>query len=163
MRALFTSITTALLFAIPAIAWPQEGALARLAWMAGCWAPQGGEAGSGEIWLPLAGGTMLGVGRTVKNGKTVEYEFLRIHLNEQGNVAYTAVPSGQREVTFVALTIADDSVTFENLQHDFPQRVIYKALTGDRLAARIEGMRGGTLRSRDFAMKRVRCEAPSGS
>ena len=30
------------------------------------------------------------------------------------------------------------SVVFENLQHDFPQRIIYRR-DGDRLCARVEG------------------------
>ena len=33
---------------------------AALAWLAGCWASEGGEPGSGEQWMPPAGGTLLG-------------------------------------------------------------------------------------------------------
>jgi hypothetical protein len=38
---------------------------------------------------------------------------------------------------------------FEDLAHDFPQRVIYER-KGDRLAARIEGMMGGKLEAMDW-------------
>ncbi len=158
-RSLFAAIASLLLLAAPTIAHAQDASLERLAWLAGCWASESGEAGSGEHWLPPAGGTMLGVGRTVKNGKTVQYEFLQIRLNAQGKLTYTALPSGQKEATFVESSLADGSVTFENLQHDFPQRILYSALAGDRLAARIEGLRGGTLRGIDFPLKRVPCAA----
>jgi len=105
---------------------------------------------------------MLGVGRTVRNGKTVEHEFLQIRLNAEGKIVYIALPSRQKEATFTASIVTDGSVTFENPQHDFPQRITYKALPGDRLAARIEGVRGGTLRGIDFPMKRVQCEGLAG-
>ncbi len=105
---------------------------------------------------------MLGVGRTVRNGKTVDYEFLQIRTNDEGKAVYIAMPSGQKEATFVAAKVVEGSVTFENPRYDFPQRIIYKSLPGDRLAARIEGRCGGTMRGIDFPMKRVPCEALAG-
>src|ERR1044072_4949598 len=38
----------------------------------------GAEAGSEDHWLAPAGGSLLGVGRTVVGGKTVAYEFMQI-------------------------------------------------------------------------------------
>ncbi len=132
--------------------------LDKLGWLAGCWAPEAGEAGSVEHWLPLAGGTMLGVGRTVKDGKTVSYEFLQIRVSQEGKAVYIARPSGQEEASFTALNLTDDSVTFENLQHDFPQRIIYRLSSDNKLVARAEGLRDGELRGVDFPMKRVPCD-----
>lgn len=105
---------------------------------------------------------MLGVARTVKNGRTVEHEFLQIRLNAEGKIVYIAQPSRQKEATFTATSVSETAVTFENPQHDFPQRISYRALPGDRLAARIEGLRGGSLRGIDFPMKRVPCDALGG-
>ena len=146
---------TALALSAPVAAQDQQ--VAALAWLAGCWAADPGDAGSVEQWLPPAGGTMLGVGRTVKNGKTVAHEFMQIRTDAQGRLVFIALPSGQREASFVATSVTDGSVTFENPQHDFPQRIRYAAAPGDRLAARIEGMRNGALRGVDFPMKRVAC------
>ena len=137
----------------------QQAQLAALSWLAGCWSSESGEAGSGEHWMPLAGGSMLGVGRTVKNGKTVEHEFMRIQTNPEGTVVYIALPSGQQEATFTLLNLSEDAVTFENLQHEFPQRVMYHLLPGGRMSARIEGLRGGVRRGIDFPMKRDSCES----
>jgi hypothetical protein len=155
----FAAIPVVLALWVPAQVAAQDQPLEKLSWLAGCWAAESGEPGSGEQWMPLAGGTMLGVGRTVKNGKTREHEFLQIRLNGEGKVVYIALPSRQDEATFVATSIGDRSVTFENPQHDFPQRIIYRLLPEDRLAARIEGLRGGALRGVDFPMKRVQCDA----
>jgi hypothetical protein len=137
----------------------QVPVLARLSWLAGCWAAERGEPGSGEQWMAPAGGSMLGMGRTVRGGRTVEHEFLLIRVDEQGRAVYVARPSGQREASFAAVELGPDAVTFENLQHDFPQRILYRLLPGDRLAARIEGQRNGALRGVDFPMQRTACGA----
>lgn len=143
----------------PALVRADDTSLERLGWLAGCWAAEKGEAGSVEHWLPLAGGTMLGIGRTVRNGRTVEHEFMQIRLNAEGQPVFIAQPSRQKEATFVATSIGERAVTFENPAHDFPQRVIYRAVGESGLAARIEGQRNGTTRGIDFPMRRVACEA----
>jgi hypothetical protein len=132
-----------------------EADLTKLAWLGGCWASANGEPGSGEQWMPLAGGTLLGMSRTVKNGRTVEFEFMQIRI-DQGAIVYIAMPSGQRTATFTAIRLTDSEVVFENKAHDFPQRVIYR-IDGDQLLARIEGERAGVLRSIPFTMNRSAC------
>jgi hypothetical protein len=99
------------------------------------------------------GGSMLGMSRTVIGGKTVEYEFLRIAL-VGSTLAYVAKPSGQPEATFPVKSIDDGAVVFENLAHDFPQRVIYRRNTDGSVTARIEGTVKGETRGRDFPYTR---------
>ena len=130
----------------------------KLAWLAGCWSHTGAEQGSVEMWTLPAGGTMLGVSRTVKNGETADFEFMQLRVNAEGKLVFIALPSGQKETTFVAVSLGNESVTFENPQHDFPQKVSYRLESADRLVGRIEGKRGGTLRGIDFPMQRVSCE-----
>jgi hypothetical protein len=132
--------------------------LARLSWLTGCWSSETGEPGSGEQWTALAGGTMFGIGRTIKQGKTVDHEFLELREDADGRVVFVAHPSRQKTARFPAIRLADGEVVFENVQHDFPQRVIYRLDGPDTLRARIEGMRNGTLRGVDFPMKRVSCD-----
>lgn len=136
--------------------------ISSLSWLSGCWAAEGGEPGSGEQWSAPAGETMLGMARTVRDGKTTQFEFMELRHLPDGTLAFIAHPSGQRSATFPVLRIGGSEVVFENLQHDFPQRVAY-AREGDHgLQARIEGMRGGTLRVSEFPMDRVACpEGPS--
>lgn len=137
----------------------QDVELSALSWLAGCWASERGDPGSGEQWTPLAGGAMLGIGRTVRNGETIDYEFLQIRRNTEGKIVYTALPAGQTETSFVLTSAGENSFTFENLEHDFPQRIIYRALADGGLLARIEGMQDGVLRSVDFPMQRIACDA----
>lgn len=128
-----------------------------LGWMAGCWAADGAEAGSGERWMAPSGGTLLGLSRTVKGGRTLAWEFMRIVTEADGKVAFVALPSGQRETRFERLASPPDEAIFEDPAHDFPQRVIYRRQGDDRLAARIEGVRGGVRRGIDFPLKRTAC------
>ena len=125
-----------------------DGDVERLTWLSGCWTQPRTNGLVEEQWMAPRGGSMLGMSRTVIGGKTVEYEFLRIAV--VGNaLAYVAKPSGQAEATFPVKSIDDGVVVFENLAHDFPQRIIYRR-TADGVTARIEGTVKGETRGRDF-------------
>lgn len=153
-----TVLASAWLTSLPVTATSAESTgLERLAWLAGCWAVEGGEAGSVEHWLSPAGGTMLGMVRTVKGGQTVGFEFLQIRTNSHGKFIYIANPSGQAEATFEASTVEEGSVLFENPEHDFPQRIQYHLASEGRLTARVEGIRSGVLRGFDVSMRRTQC------
>lgn len=130
------------------------------AWLAGCWEQRtvGSNRESLEMWMPPAGGLMLGASRTVVGGAVREYEQLLIKV-EGGKLVYTATPSGQRTASFTSINVTDSSFTVENLQHDFPQRISYRRHGPDSLIARIEGPgRGGSgTRGADFPMRRTGC------
>lgn len=149
------AVFTALL--IPGVSRADDAPLDRLSWMTGCWRAVGGEAGSGEHWTPVAGGTLLGISRTVRGGKTTVYEFMRIAEAPDGKVALLAQPSGKPPATFPAIRVSASEVVFENLDHDFPQRVIYRLEAPGQIQASIEGMRGGSMRSIPYPLERVAC------
>lgn len=158
-RLLFLPIVLAFGAVLPAAA-AADADLSKLAWLGGCWKSETAEPGSGEHWLPLAGGSLLGIGRTIKGGKTVEFEFLEIRAEADGRITYFARPSGQSPAAFPLLRLSDTEIVFENLEHDFPQRVAYRLEGKTRLAARIEGTIGGKPRTVEFPMIRVSCDAP---
>lgn len=129
----------------------------QVAWLAGCWRSENAEPGSGEQWMPSAGGTMLGMSRTVRQGKTVEFEFMELRYLPDGTFAFIAHPSGQQTAVFPLLRISNAEVVFENSTHDFPQRIAYAKDGESKLRARIEGMRDGALRVIEFPFSRVSC------
>ena len=127
----------------------------KLAFIAGCWTltrPNGAKVD--EQWLAPSGGAMLGLSRTVRDGKLREYEFMRIVAGDDGKLRYVAIPSGQAEAAFPVKEIGDKAVTFEAPEHDFPQRILYRLVDKDTLVARIEGSIYGQARSADFPYKR---------
>ena len=132
---------------------PVPTAIDGLAWLAGCWSQTRPDGLIEEHWTKPAGGTMLGMGRTVRGGKTIEFEFLQIR-EVNGQLAYVARPSGQAEATFPVKTLTGTDVVFEDLAHDFPQRVIYRRTPGGGVNARVEGTRNGQTRGVDYAYTR---------
>ena len=101
---------------------------------------------------------MFGISRTVADGKTVEFEFTQIRQEANGDIFFIAKPSGQPEAMFKLIKGSANEVIFENPQHDFPQRVIYRLQGEGSLLGRIEGMSKGKEKSVDFPMNRARCD-----
>ena len=100
--------------------------------------------------------SMLGVGRTTRGTTLVDYEMVLIR--ERGDqLAYEAHPANQEPAVFMSATIGEQSIVFENLKHDFPQRVGYERREADRLLAWIEGPQNGQTRRVDFSYERVPC------
>lgn len=129
--------------------------IAQLAWLQGCWSLEMGGRVVEEQWNSPRGGTMLGTSRTIKAGKTSEYEF--VIIQERGDaLVYEAHPSGQAGAQFTSIKIESDQVIFENKEHDFPQRIGYRKVANG-VEAWIEGTVGGKSRKIDFPYKRTSC------
>jgi hypothetical protein len=138
---------------------PQGSPLDRLAWLSGCWELRQGARVTLEMWMPPAGAMMLGASRTVSGGAVREFEQLRLGWIAD-SLVYFAQPSGQPPATFKGGAPSDTGFVVENLEHDFPQRIIYRRRGADSLVARIEGPgQAGTIRGIDYSMKRVGCTA----
>jgi hypothetical protein len=127
-----------------------------LAWLGGCWQLESAGRRVREQWMPPDGGTLFGMSRTVKDGKVLEFEYVRIEPRD-GRLHYVAKPSGQPEAAFALVEAGPDHATFENPAHDFPHRIGYRR-QADSLLAWIEGTRDGSVRRVEFPYKRVRCE-----
>lgn len=139
----------------------QTDPFAPVAWLAGCWAQQGREPGSGEQWMAPAGGVMLGMARTLKNGRAAQFEFMQLRADAEGRLSFIAQPQGRPPTEFKLLRQGSHpdggEAVFENPAHDFPQRVSYRSTAPDRLLARIEGTLNGQPRGVDFPMQRTAC------
>jgi hypothetical protein len=126
----------------------------RLAWISGDWqtAP-GGRAQIEEHWTLPAGGTMIGMGRTVVGTKTIEFEFLRIEQRGD-DIYYVAHPNANCPQTDFKLTrLTEQEVIFENPEHDYPKRVIYRK-NADAIVASIDG--GEATKSQSFPYVRMK-------
>lgn len=130
----------------------------RVAWLQGCWESASTERVIEERWMAPRGGSMVGVGRTVRGGELAEYEL--VVIREHGEqLAYEAHPSGQPSATFLSDTLTDATVVFQNLQHDFPKRVGYKRGGPDELVAWIDAGPDSERPTLEFPYRRVPCEA----
>src|SRR4029078_723641 len=128
--------------------------LADISWISGDWQTEpGGRAQIEEHWPQAAGATMMGRSRTVAGGKTVEFEYLRIE--HRADAIYSvAHPKARCPGTDFKLTRASTTeAVFENPQHDFTKRIIYRK-TDDGLTASIDGGEG--TKAMAFPMKRMK-------
>lgn len=142
-------IIAALLLSAPL----QNPTLADLAWISGDWqtAP-GGRRQIEEHWTAVAGGSMMGVSRTIAGDKTVEFEYLRIEQRADG-IYYVAHPKARCPGTDFKLTSASATeAVFENPQHDFPKRIIYRK-TDSGLTASIDAGEGS--KGMSFVFKKM--------
>lgn len=149
-----------LLLNLSASAQSANDGIAGFGWLAGCWEMKDPKKDSAvtEMWVRPEGDSMLGAGRTLRNGKMVDFEFMPI-VRDPSGIAYIARPAANVGETPFRLVKSDaTSFVFENLQHDFPQRVIYCNDGTDKLTARIEGVRNGKMAGTDFPMIRISCE-----
>lgn len=115
------------------------GSLAPVGWMAGDWETRDATSYVEEHWTRPAGGAMLGNSRTIKNGKMVEFEFLRIEARVDG-IFYVPQPSGKPPVDFKFTPTTSNEAVFVNPGHsDHLKKIIYRKNADGTLTARIEG------------------------
>ena len=134
---------------------PTTTTITDLSWIAGHWqTASGGRRQVEEHWTGVAGGTMMGMSRTVAGDKTVEFEYVRIEQRADG-IYYVAHPKARCPGTDFKLTKASATeAVFENPQHDFPKRIIYRKTADDSLTASIDGGEG--TKAILFAFRRMR-------
>lgn len=126
---------------------PPPTSVADLGWMSGRWESVSANGRwTEESWSAPRGGIMLGHSRSGSGDRVREFEFLRLHPGPDGVLAYHAQPGG-RPATAFRLTARDGtSATFENPDHDFPQRIRY-VRTGDTMVATISRLNGSNAMS----------------
>lgn len=114
-----------------------------LDWLAGNWIACNGASLTEERWLGPANGVLVGVNLS-RSPANSSFEFFRIAADADGTLAYHAQPGGRPAITFRLAEAKTGKVVFENLQHDFPQRIIYSR-AGQTLHARVEATVDGKL------------------
>jgi hypothetical protein len=129
---------------------PVPAAISQLGWLGGTWTGTSGATVFEERWTPPAGGSMLGVARTIAKDRMVAFEFLRI-ISRNGSLVYVAQPNGRPPTEFRLSAMTADSATFENPTHDFPKVIRYTLRPDGILEARVSD--GGT-RSQTFQFRR---------
>ena len=133
----------------------------QLSWMSGYWLSCDGGREVSETWTDSRGGVLIGAAVTLAIGET-SFEYARV-APINGVMAYIAQPGGVAATAFPALEASASRVVFQNLDNDFPQRVIYQR-TGDVLTARIEGRMGDRDQAMDWQFDKAelntRCPTP---
>ena len=155
----YFAVIAILVLSLPVFGQEGKQDIDSLSWLSGCWelSDKGKNRFVSEQWMRPAGKMMLGMSRTVLNGKTRGFEFLRIVEDDNG-IFYISKPSENKEETsFKLVKTGAKEAVFENPAHDFPQRIIYR-LDKTKLFARIEGTNKGKFMGVDFPMTKAKCD-----
>ncbi|HET7217537.1 MAG TPA: DUF6265 family protein [Vicinamibacterales bacterium] len=119
-----------------------QATIAQVSWIPGVWTGSGGTTTFEERWTPAAGGSMIGVSRTLRDGVMSAFEFLCI-VERDGGLVYQAMPNGRSPATDFTMTKIDaGSVIFENPAHDFPKMIRYAKRADGALEATVSGAGG---------------------
>jgi hypothetical protein len=157
MKLMITNLCLVLVVSCSLTAQENKPDISQLKWLSGCWEKTGDNYRSTEMWMDPDGQTMPGIGRVIKNGKTVNYEFMMIHTKEDEKIYLTAKPSGQTEASFLLTKLSSEEAVFENPQHDYPQLISYRINEKGQLIAYVEGKIKNEIRSFTIEMDRTEC------
>jgi hypothetical protein len=115
-----------------------------LGWMSGRWQTEGLDSPrmTDEAWSEPRSGVMLGYSRSGSDDRLREFEFLRIQAGADGVPVYYAQPGGGPPVGFRLVAHDATSATFENPQHDYPQRIRYEVWHSETMWATISKLDG---------------------
>ena len=94
-------------------------------WMMGAWSEHKGDSWTEEFWTSPRGGIMLGAGRSGKDDTLQIWEQMQIRAGKDGKLTLFAMPRGASSTEFPMIAQTDNSITFENAAHDYPQRIRY--------------------------------------
>jgi hypothetical protein len=165
MRNLFIAAAAALAACAPSASSDFAAQYGRssgeLDWVAGYWLSCDGTGQTAEVWIGAGSGLL--VGATHATGpEGPSFEHARMGRLEDGRIAFFASPGGAQAVAFPLVSMQARRATFENPDHDFPQRVIYTR-EGNTLIGRIEGEVQGKPQSMEWRYERAqlgeRCKA----
>lgn len=127
----------------------ENAVLKPLSWMIGSWEGKNSRGIMYENWTRLSDDVMQGRSFTIVEGDTAFSETMRIQQFETDVYYIVKVSHNEYLISFKLIEKGAKDVTFENLEHDFPNRIFY-SLKGDDLYARIEGKGKGDRASIDF-------------
>ncbi len=113
---------------------------AKLKWLTGTWKRTGmkpGKMGT-ETWATSSPTKLIGTGITMKGKDTVVAEKLQLIIKNDSIFYVADVTENPEPVYFKLTSITDHSFVCENLQHDFPKKIVYTLIKG-KLKATISG------------------------
>ena len=131
--------------------------LEKMNWLLGNWKNEMPEGVLTETWTKENDSTFSGTTYFIINKKdTVHSEAIILkQLNDE--LIYRPTVKGQNNdepVDFKLSSESENSFSFENPKHDYPQKIVYKKVNETYLVATISGMQQGKQSSDSYPMKK---------
>ena len=127
-----------------------------LKWLVGNWTNISNESQSYENWIQENDSTLKAFSyKTIKKDTVFSEIMMLQQFGEEAFLTVRVPDQNEAEaVTFSLLRDRGDVFTFENKDHDFPNRISYTNPAKDSIHAWIEGEIDGEIRKVDFRFKR---------
>lgn len=128
----------------------------QMEWVVGKWENLSSNGDLYETWTKINDSTFTGRSFMIAKNDTVFSENISIKFRNNDLFYIPTVRNQNNElpILFKFIAIENGELIFENKEHGFPQRIIYKNPSQDSLYARIEGIEKGIFKKEEFAMMR---------
>lgn len=119
-----------------------ESSIPQAEFLLGTWKVDGEE--QFELWENDKDGVLSGYTYVVKNDEKIISETFRIYSDNENIILEATVPlqNEGKPIDFVLNKKITDYLSFENMEHDFPKKVLYKKIHPDTVHVSILGDKG---------------------
>jgi hypothetical protein len=128
--------------------------LQKLNWLVGNWEQKLPDGTLQENWTKENDSTFNGNSYFINAKDTVHFESIKL-VQKAEELIYIATVAGQNNdgpIGFKLTSDTENSFTFENPDHDYPQKITYKKVNDTNLMATISGRQQGKPTSESFKM-----------
>lgn len=145
------------LFVLFPVVTMSQTSIQSLNWLVGEWQHIQREMVFTEFWqLSPDNSLYIGTGKAQKNNKIVSQEEMRIEQVD-GDLYYIVTVKNHNEnkaIPFRLTSLTNNSVTFENPEHDFPQKIEYTFINKDSITAVVSATSNEKIRKLVFNFSR---------
>ncbi len=128
-----------------------------LSWILGSWVMKTDGFELTETWIQNSEILFTGNGIGLVGKDTVFQEEMQLSFRENG-IFYIVKAHGQNNNEFVLFKLMNQGLNtfvFENMNHDFPNVIVYRKMGESRLDAWIEGRKKGIIKTENFEFKKL--------
>jgi hypothetical protein len=157
MKTLITIVTVLLFVSCQNKSANKFEKLEKMNWLVGQWENKTPEGLLTETWTKDNDSTFSGQTYFIKNEKDTVHSESIVLTQTKDELIYRPTVKGQNNdepVDFKFTTDTENSFTFENPKHDFPQKIVYKKVNDNSLVATISGTQQGKQSSESYPMKK---------
>lgn len=123
-------------------------------WLIGKWENTSPDGVLTENWEKVNDSTFSAASYFIKEADTIHFESIVLAQKGEG-LTYIATVKGQNDgkpVAFPSTSETENKLVFENLQHDYPQKITYTKGANNTLTAEISGKLNGKQTTERFIM-----------
>jgi hypothetical protein len=156
MKNIFCGLSVILLMSCSGSSKKQFDQLNEMQWLIGNWENNLEEGILTEQWSKKNDSTFTGQSYYLKGKDTIHSEKMELTERDE-ELYYIASVKGQNKnepVEFKRTAATENAYTFENPQHDYPQKIVYKKNSDIQLNAIISGIQQGKASSENIILNR---------